>query len=185
MKKEIIIVVVSAVVGGIVSLALGGLIGIFDKTITESQLNAVARKIVDEPDRRDVVLRHMEGSDLFKGERGSPGDEGPQGLLGPPGVQGPAGPEGAVGSPGPRGIRGLPGPNKDLFCMTTQRFAGRVAVCPDGMIVTGCSAGATPGSILHENSRCVVTDHRPPRRAAMGPAPPDTVWTEARCCALK
>ena len=240
MKREIVIAVAGAVAGGILTLALGGLMGILGKSVTESQLNAIASKIVDQQDQRDVLLKRMAVSDAFKGERGRGGEEGPQGprgrqgvqgppgpvgaagprgeegpqglrgppgvqgppgpvgvagprgeegpqgLRGPPGVQGPPGPKGAKGSPGPRGIQGLPGRNKELFCLTTEKLSGVVAVCPKGMIVTGCSAGATPGSILHENNRCVITGHRKPRQTQMymNP-PPDNVWTQARCCVVQ
>ena len=183
MKKEIIITVVGATAGVILTLAAGGLMGMFDKTLTESQLNAVARKIVDLRDRRDVLLKHMEESGAFKGERGPQGKEGPQGLRGPQGVQGPAGPEGAVGSNGPRGIQGVPGPNKNLFCVTTQKHSGPVAICPDGMILTGCSTNSVSGWIHHENNSCVTEGHV--RHIVFEFAGPDELWTQAQCCALK
>lgn len=60
--------------------------------------------------------------------------------------------------------------NRSLRCVTMRR-GGRVATCPDGYIVTGCSAGGNRGSITHELTRCVTHDH-------------DTDWTDARCCSL-
>ena len=207
MKKEIIIAIVGAAAGVILTLTFGASMDILEKTLTDSQLNEVAIKIVDLPARRDVLLRYMEDSSKFKGERGPRGDEGPQGLRGPPGVQGPAGPvgavgprgddgpqglrgppgvqgpagpEGAVGSPGPRGNQGLPGPNKDLVCITMVNVGGVEAVCPGNMVVTGCSGGGTDGSIRHKRDRCRVTGHVPDRTGG-----PRQVWVEAQCCALR
>ena len=185
MKRDIIIGLVSAVAGGILTLALSGLMGIFDKTITESQLNAVARKIVDIQDRRDVLLGYMEESGLFKGERGPQGVEGAQGPRGASGVQGPVGPEGAVGNRGPRGIQGLPGPDKDLFCITTTRVPSVEAVCPDGMVAVACKAGRTPGSVRPKENRCVIEKHGRIPASARGGTMPDNPWTEAHCCGLR
>ena len=212
MKKEIIIAIVGASAGVILTLAFGGSMDIFEKKLTDSQLNEVASKVVDLRARRDVLLTYMEKSGNFKGERGPRGDEGPQGLRGPPGVQGPvgpvgavgprgddgpqglrgppgvqgpAGPEGAVGSPGPRGNQGLPGPNKDLVCVTMVTVRAVDALCPGGMTVTGCSGGGTNGSIRHKDDRCKVTGHVRPRTAHGTFAGPEQVWIEARCCALK
>ena len=172
MKRQLTIALVSAAIGAFLSLSISALMGVFEKTLTESQLNDISRKIVDEQSRRDVLLQYMSQSSHFRGEpgnRGAQGLEGPQGPRGPRGLQGP---EGAMGPSGPRGIQGLPGPNKDLFCFTTPRTKGRVAVCPDEMIVTGCSAGGNRGSIRHDRDRCVTDDV-------------NTDWTEARCCSLR
>lgn len=148
MNREIMIAAVSAAISAVLTFALTVGVGlstdVIKKTITESQLSELSRRIVDEQRYRKVLLEHMRDSGDF---RGNTGPEGPTGDVGPP------------------------GPNRALVCETTPRVVGRIATCPDGYVVTGCSAGGNRGSIRHEPTRC-VTDNL------------DTDWTEARCCSL-
>ena len=60
---------------------------------------------------------------------------------------------------------------QSLVCETVEAV-GRIAVCPQGYVVTGCSAGGNRGSIDHFDDRCVTHNL-------------DTDWTEARCCKVE
>jgi hypothetical protein len=80
--------------------------------------------------------------------------------------------KGDTGIKGEKGYQGPPGPPRTLSCVTTERVVGRVATCPPGFLVTGCSAGGNLGSHHAENTRC-VTDEA------------NTDWTQARCCKLE
>lgn len=145
MTKEIIVAVVAALVGSLITVVISASVGLFEKRISDSQIEEVSRVIIDEQSLRGVLLDRMRASGEFQG---------------------------AVGLRGPQGERGAPGPEKNLVCITTDRVRGRVANCPTGYLVTGCSAGGNRGSIRHEEKRC-VTDSA------------DTDWTEARCCTLR
>jgi resistin len=57
-----------------------------------------------------------------------------------------------------------------LECVTVPS-SGNVAVCKEGYVVTGCSAGQNRGSIHHS----------PEENACRTPGPP-VDWTQARCC---
>jgi len=168
-KKEITIGILSTLGGAIIMFSVSSAMGLFEKQLSDSQLNELAQKMIDVKSYRSVLLNEMKKSSVFKGEQGERGPKGIEGPQGPRGSQGVAGPTGPTGA---RGIQGIPGPNKNLFCETTERTAGRVATCRSGFIVTGCSAGGNRGSIRHENNRCVTDD-------------PNTDWTEARCCTLQ
>lgn len=54
-----------------------------------------------------------------------------------------------------------------LDCQSIES-KGQVAVCPEGFIVTGCSAGRNKGSITYERSFCRTQE--------------EVDWTSARCC---
>ena len=58
-----------------------------------------------------------------------------------------------------------------LVCKTSEA-SDRIATCPPGYTVTGCSAGGNRGSIDHLDDRCRTHDL-------------DTDWTEARCCKME
>ena len=167
MRIEIIISIIAALAGSGVTLFVTASVGLFEKTVSDSQIEAVSQLLVDEPRLRRVLIDRMNDSGLFEGEvghRGPRGVEGPQGPRGPEGLQGPVGPA------GPQGARGAPGPPSELKCETNLEN-GRIASCPSGFLVTGCSAGQNKGSITHHRNKCET--HQ------------DVDWTEARCCTLQ
>lgn len=86
MTKEITIAVVSSVLGALIAFLGSSAIGLFEKTISASQIQEVAKSLVDVDKHRDVLLDRMERSGRFNGPKGDPGLKGPPG---PPGPQGP------------------------------------------------------------------------------------------------
>ncbi|WLQ15623.1 hypothetical protein O5O45_06800 [Hahella aquimaris] len=69
-NRDILVAIISAVV----TLFAGYASGIFESRVSESQLNTIARKIVDEEDYRKVLINKMKGNKDFKGEDGPPPD---------------------------------------------------------------------------------------------------------------
>ena len=180
---------IKVVIGAVAGVAAGALLTFvvvlwmefFEETLTDSRiLKEISRQIVRDENLSKVLvdeltsrgLRGERGETGLRGEagpRGERGKTGPRGDTGPRGERGETGPKGEAGS---RGERGLPGPDKELVCQTTSKEPGSEAICPDGFVVTACSAGSNQVSIRHLRDRCVSDD-------------PETKWTEARCCSLQ
>lgn len=145
MKRDILIAVLSAAVIAVLGFAIGQSMGFFKQKLNEDQVEKIAEKILNEDKYRKKLLSKMKESGEFQGK---------------------------IGPRGSKGEQGLPGPNKQLVCRTSPRVKGRTASCPNGFIVTECSAGGNRGSIKHQNNSCRTDDD-------------ETDWTEARCCKLQ
>jgi hypothetical protein len=74
------------VLGALIAFRGSSALALFEKTISASQIQEVARSLVDVDKHRDVLLDRMERSGKFAGPKGDPG---PKGAAGPPGPQGP------------------------------------------------------------------------------------------------
>ena len=131
MKRDIVIAVVSSAATLFLAWIVGSSIGLFEKTISDTQVHGMARKIVDDQDYRDVLLQKMSESGHFKGKRGE------------------------VGPPGPQGVEGV---SKKLSCTTTARIYGNIAECPKGYVVTGCTASNYSGPIYYKANQCEASD---------------------------
>lgn len=86
MTKQITIAVASSLLGALLAFLGSSAMGLFHKTISDSQILGVAQSIVDNENYRGVFLEKMEKSGKFKGPQGM---VGPKGLVGPPGPPGP------------------------------------------------------------------------------------------------
>ena len=84
MAKEIMIAVCSSILGALIAFLGSSALGLFEKTITESQMQTLAQTIVDTDNYREVILNKMAQSGNFIGPRGDSGPEGVQGPIGPP-----------------------------------------------------------------------------------------------------
>ena len=71
--------IVVAVISVVITILLGKGLGIFEYKLSESQLNTVARSIVDDKDKRDVLITYMKSDGSFKGDKGAKGDKGNRG----------------------------------------------------------------------------------------------------------
>lgn len=60
-------------------------LGLFEKTLTESQIQEVSRSFVDNKDTSATLLKKMAESGKFVGNKGEMGPPGPEGKEGPPG----------------------------------------------------------------------------------------------------
>lgn len=82
MKKDIMVGVISAMFGALIVFIVSSSLGLFNKTISDSQIQEIAKLIVDKESYRDVILEKMVKSKEFIGPKG---DVGPQGKTGSPG----------------------------------------------------------------------------------------------------
>ena len=85
MKREILIGVVSSLLTAFVAVVLSTGMGLFEKTLSDSQIQEVAKLVVDTDNYRQVLLGHMKNSRDFVGPPGEKGDKGEAGIQGVPG----------------------------------------------------------------------------------------------------
>ncbi len=64
MKRDIIIGVISSLVGALIAFLASSAFGLFEKTITDSQVRELASTIVDQEQYRNVLLDNIEVPDL-------------------------------------------------------------------------------------------------------------------------
>lgn len=119
--KEILIGVVSSIIGGLIVFIVSSSLGLYEKVLTDRQVEAVTRSFVDDKDSMNTLLNKMAKDGKFKGDEGEVGPKGPEGPVGPA------------------------GPPVHLECKSINT-KGRIARCPSNYIVTGCSAGGNRGS---------------------------------------
>jgi hypothetical protein len=82
MVKQILISVVSSVLGALAAFLGSAAFGLYEKSISASQVEDVASTLVNREAHRDVILTHMANSGRFVGERGETGEQGPPGPRG-------------------------------------------------------------------------------------------------------
>ncbi|MES9851982.1 MAG: hypothetical protein ABW170_09135 [Candidatus Thiodiazotropha sp. L084R] len=83
--KDVLIGVISAALGGIVVFLGSSSMGLFEKKLTDSQIQEVSKSIVDIESTRNVLLEKMSKSEKFRGPKGERGEIGERGNEGPPG----------------------------------------------------------------------------------------------------
>jgi len=64
----------SLVFGALITYFIGQFTNLFETTVTASQLNTIARKIVDEEDYRKVLIDEIRNDKNFKGDKGEVGE---------------------------------------------------------------------------------------------------------------
>jgi hypothetical protein len=80
--KQIAIPIVSSVLGALIVVLGSSALGLFRKTISDTQVREVAKNFINDESSRNVLLDKMKQAHEFKGEKGEPGV---QGERGPPG----------------------------------------------------------------------------------------------------
>ncbi|GAA6138185.1 hypothetical protein NBRC116583_19320 [Arenicella sp. 4NH20-0111] len=83
MAKEIIIAIVSSILGALVAFLASSSLGLFEKELSDTQVRKIASIVVNEKNHRNVILDNMDASGNFKGPQGRAGPQGIQGIPGP------------------------------------------------------------------------------------------------------
>jgi hypothetical protein len=85
MFEKIAIAVVSSLVTAVVGFLVANSMGVFEKQLSDSQVQEVARALVNGENHRRVILDTMKESGEFEGPKGDQGPTGERGLPGPQG----------------------------------------------------------------------------------------------------
>ena len=70
-KKDFTMAIVSSIVGGLVVFLASHSLGLFEKTLEDSQIEAISSNFVDDENLRTTLLKKMEDSGNFRGDDGN------------------------------------------------------------------------------------------------------------------
>lgn len=85
-REKIVTSVIASLTTAVLIFLGSALFGFFTVKIEETQIPAIARTFINDPNSREALLSAMEQSGAFAGEKG---DQGEQGIVGDRGTSGP------------------------------------------------------------------------------------------------
>lgn len=79
MKREIIVGILSSLLGALIAFLVASAMGILERTLTDIQLRETANNLSNSHAFRDILVQKMKESGQFIGPKGGPGPKGDEG----------------------------------------------------------------------------------------------------------